>query len=116
MKVILVSKRNGRTRSFTFSGWIRGLLSLFIGGILTALGFMVSVYYEHAENRELFSEVYTRLWNQALQEQKAEIEEARRQSQERLAAMTLRVAELQARLLRLDALGERLTTIAKLDE
>lgn len=116
MKVILVSKRNGRTRSFTLSGWTRGLLALCLLSSLTALGYMVSIYHEQGENRDLFSEHSTRLWNEALQEQKSEVAETRRQAQERLAALTLRVAELQARLLRLDALGERLTTIAKLDE
>jgi murein DD-endopeptidase MepM/ murein hydrolase activator NlpD len=116
MKVILVSKRNGRTRSFTLNGWTRGLLSLVLVGSLTTLGFMVSVHYERSENSELFSEHSTQLWSQALQQQKAEIAETRREAQERLVALTLRVAELQARLLRLDALGERLTTIAKLDQ
>lgn len=116
MKIILVSKRNGRTRSFTLSGWTRGILSLFVVGTLTALGFMVSVYYERSENRDLFSEESTRLWNQALEEQQREVADARRQAQERLGALTLKVAELQARLVRLDALGERLTTIAKLDQ
>lgn len=116
MKVILVSKRNGRTRSFTLSGWTRGFLSLLMVGALTALGFMVSIQYERSENRNLFSEESTRLWNQALEEQHQEVAETRRQAGERLAALTMRVAELQARLVRLDALGERLTTIAKLDE
>ncbi|MCW8196539.1 peptidoglycan DD-metalloendopeptidase family protein [Proteobacteria bacterium 005FR1] len=116
MRVILVSKRNGRTRSFTLNGWTRGLLSLFLVGSLTALGFMVSVQFDRSENSELFSEESTRLWSQTLDQQKVEIAEARRQAEERLSALTLRVAELQARLLRLDALGERLTTIAKLDQ
>lgn len=116
MKVILVSKHNGRTRSFTLGGWLRGFLSLCLLGTLTAIAYMVSVYYERSESRELFSDHSTRLWNEALQEQKSQIVETRREAQERLAALTLRVAELQARLLRLDALGERLTTIAKLDQ
>ncbi|MGQ9426003.1 peptidoglycan DD-metalloendopeptidase family protein [Gilvimarinus sp. F26214L] len=115
MKVILVSKRNGRTRSFTLGGWTRGLVSLCFIGSLTALGYMVAIQQERHDG-ELFSEQSTRMWNQALEEQKAQIAEARRQAEERLGALTLRVAELQARLLRLDALGERLTTIAKLDQ
>jgi murein DD-endopeptidase MepM/ murein hydrolase activator NlpD len=37
-------------------------------------------------------------------------------TEQQLQALTLRVAALQARLVRLDALGERITTIAKLDQ
>lgn len=116
MKVILVSKHNGRTRSFTLSGWTRGALSVCLVSTLAALGYMVSVHHERGGNRDLFSDHSTRAWNQALQEQKEQVAEARREARERLAALTLRVAELQARLVRLDALGERLTTIAKLDQ
>src|SRR5690606_37501868 len=45
----------------------------------------------------------------------AEVIQSRDQARAEVAALTLRMAELQARLMRLDALGERLTTIAKLD-
>ncbi|GAB1256846.1 M23 family metallopeptidase [Aurantivibrio plasticivorans] len=116
MKVILVSKRNGRTRSFTLSGWTRGVLSLCVLGTLTGFGYMVSVQYDRNDNTDLFSEESTRAWNEAIEEQQQQVIETRRQAEERIAALTLRLAELQARLVRLDALGERLTTIAKLDQ
>jgi murein DD-endopeptidase MepM/ murein hydrolase activator NlpD len=38
------------------------------------------------------------------------------EAEQQLQALTLKMAELQARLVRLDALGERLTSIAKLDK
>lgn len=117
MKVILVSRRNGRTRSFDVNGWTRGLLSVFVLGSLTTFGYMLAVYQQDRNSTEnIFSEEAARRWQQNLEEQKVEIAEARRQAQERLTALTLRLAELQARLVRLDALGERLTTIAKLDQ
>ncbi len=43
------------------------------------------------------------------------IDQARQQAEEQLIAMTVRMAELQARLMRLDALGERLVNVAKLN-
>lgn len=116
MKVILVSNRNGRTRSFTLGNWTRGLLGLCVMGTLTGFGYMVAVTMEQGEDRDLFSRESTRAWNQALLEQKQEVAETRREAQTRLAAVTVRLAELQARLVRLDALGERLTTIANLDQ
>lgn len=122
MRVILVSKHNGRTRSFTLPGWMRGLLSvsalatpILFGGLLY-LYFEQSEYIELSENSEFFSPQSTKIWNKALNEQKSKVESTKREAQERIAALTLRVAELQARIVRLDALGERLTTIAKLDQ
>ncbi|MFC1749257.1 M23 family metallopeptidase [Pseudomonadota bacterium] len=47
--------------------------------------------------------------------QREDIAEARQDAQDNLNAMTMRLAELQSRVVRLDALGERLTEIAKLD-
>jgi len=117
MKVILVSKRNGRTRSFTIGNWTRGLLSICMLGTLSCFGGLVYVYIEQqGENNDVFTNKSAKAWNEALVRQKSEVKETKRQAQERLTALTLRVAELQGRLVRLDALGERLTTIAKLDE
>lgn len=122
MKVILVSKHNGRTRSFSVSGWMRGLLSLWVVG--TTVGGGAYLYYDQIQPRladdsqELFTDESDRAWkawNENLSQQKSEVKETKRQAQEKLSALTLRVAELQARIVRLDALGERLTTIAKLD-
>lgn len=47
--------------------------------------------------------------------QAEEVGRARLNAEEQLIAMTVRMAELQARLLRLDALGERLVGMARLD-
>lgn len=54
-------------------------------------------------------------WQRTLAEQHSEVERTRQEAQSKLEALTLRVAELQARLVRLDALGERVTVAAKLD-
>lgn len=49
-------------------------------------------------------------------QQEQELAQMKQQESDRSAAMTLRLAELQARLVRLDALGERLTSMAKLEK
>src|SRR3990167_7194322 len=53
--------------------------------------------------------------SQALDQQGAEVSVVRRDAQRQLDAFAAHVAELQARLTRLDALGERLTELADLD-
>jgi len=54
-------------------------------------------------------------WARQIGEQKKDVERTRELAEQKLSAITLRIAELQARLVRLDALGERLTSMAKLD-
>ncbi len=112
MKVIVISKRHGSTRSFTLGGLSRALLSVCL------LGIPVGAYYAHQillqSDHDINSEV-AQAWISALSEQEQEVEDAKQDAERSLAALTLRVAELQARLVRLDALGERLTTMAKLD-
>jgi murein DD-endopeptidase MepM/ murein hydrolase activator NlpD len=55
-------------------------------------------------------------WGTSQAEQKDKLEKSRKQSEGQVAALTAKVAELQARLVRLDAVGERLTKVAKLDK
>lgn len=116
MKVIIVSKRHGRTRSFTLGGWTRALLSVCALAVPVGIGGAAGIHYAKDDGADLISSDATKAWNDTLADQQAEIDNASRQAREQLAALTLRVAELQARLVRLDALGERLTTIAKLDK
>jgi murein DD-endopeptidase MepM/ murein hydrolase activator NlpD len=54
-------------------------------------------------------------WEQRLEEQQRQLAQVQLVSGRELEALTVRMARLQARLIRLDALGERITTIAKLD-
>ncbi|TQV79431.1 peptidoglycan DD-metalloendopeptidase family protein [Exilibacterium tricleocarpae] len=114
MKVILVSKGHGRTRSFKLGGWTRAVLSVCLLGVPVVLGGVAHQLLQD-EGSDLFTGDSTRAWNDALAKQRREVAETKRHAEEQLAALTLRMAELQARLVRLDALGERLTTMAKLD-
>ncbi|MBK8970528.1 MAG: M23 family metallopeptidase [Hahellaceae bacterium] len=55
------------------------------------------------------------VWKSAIEEQKAEISEYKESSLQQIDTLTLRVGQLQARMLRLDAFGQRLTDVAGLD-
>jgi murein DD-endopeptidase MepM/ murein hydrolase activator NlpD len=54
-------------------------------------------------------------WSRALAEQKSEIAELRARVQERVDAMAGRLGQLDAHIIRIDALGKRLTTMANID-
>ncbi len=55
-------------------------------------------------------------WAETIAEQEQALVALRQHESDQTAAVTLRLAELQARLVRLDALGERLTSMAKLEK
>ncbi len=113
MKIIVISKRHGNTRSFTMGGVTRALISMCLIGIPVGAYFGYDKTFK-SDEAELGPEV-AHAWVEALEEQEKEVVDIKGEADRKIAALTLRVAELQARLVRLDALGERLTTMAKLD-
>ncbi len=111
MKIIIVNSDHGQTRSLTLGGWTRAFLSVCLLGIPTVIG---AWGYSWLVNFDKSSDAST--WGASLTEQKDKLEKSRRQNEGQVAALTAKVAELQARLVRLDAVGERLTKVAKLDK
>lgn len=89
------------------------LVGLPVGIVAT----FTTIYLNNGDSGLQRSEVaeVTHAWEKALDEQEVQVADAKREAEQKLAALTLRVAELQARLVRLDALGERLTSMANLD-
>lgn len=115
MRVIFVSKRHGKTRSLSLGGWTRAFLSVCFLGLPVGIAYITHNTLQTTDP-EVFDKESTEAWEKALAEQEAQVEATREHAEQQIAALTLRMAELQARLVRLDALGERLTTIAKLDQ
>ncbi|MEQ8954812.1 MAG: M23 family metallopeptidase [Gammaproteobacteria bacterium] len=64
----------------------------------------------------MFNEETAESWDRQIRMQSEQLAEIRLNSEEQLEALTLRLAMLQARLVRLDAVGERITSIANLDD
>ncbi len=113
MKFIIVNQKNGKSRSFTVNRILLGIAIAGVLGIPAALGY--TAYRMGMEQAGLTTDLVAK-WRQVLREQVSDIGVAKRDAGETLEASTLRLAQLQARIVRLDALGERLTNIAKLDE
>lgn len=117
MKVILVSRKHGYSRSFRISAWTGALLSVCLACLLgVPAGVYLSYINANAEGAERFLEPEVKeAWARQLSEQQRQLTEARELAEHKLSALTMRVSELQARLVRLDALGERVTGMAKLE-
>ncbi|GGY62818.1 hypothetical protein GCM10011613_02940 [Cellvibrio zantedeschiae] len=115
MKIIIVNSDHGQTRSLTLGGWTRAFLSVCLLGIPTVIGAWGYSWLVNFDKKDAFN-AEAPGWGLSLSEQKEKLEKSRKQSEGQVAALTAKVAELQARLVRLDAVGERLTKVAKLDK
>ena len=116
MKIILVSEHHGHIRHFTLEGWKKLLLSISVLILPMSIGFYAANQLNKQEESRLLTGEMVEQWHETIQQQQLDIDKARQQSESQLTAMTIILAEQQARLLRVDALGERLTAIANLDK
>jgi len=113
MNIILVSRRHGRTT--TLATWVPGFLfGCFLVGVV-GLGYLGFQFFNDSDNTVL-DKKSVQAWQETLSGQEAEVAQMRQYTEEQLQALTIRIAELQARLTRIDALGDRLVSVAKLDK
>lgn len=115
MKVILISKKLGGSRSLELGRWSRALVSMCCLGL--PLGFLATGYFsgQDSEARSERGAALDTLENE-LESQDAEFQDLKDLAESQLQAMTLNLAQLQARMTRIDALGEHLTAMADLEE
>lgn len=115
MKIIIVDQKHGETKSVVLKGWVRVALSLCLLGAPALLGYY-GYHLSASRNADFYKDEAAQAWMDDLQAQKEDIAQIRQETLAQLEALTLRMANLQARLLRLDALGQRLTEISDLDD
>lgn len=115
MKVILINRKHGGSRSIELGRWSRALLSLCCLGLplgMVAAGYLAG---QASESRSVRGATLDTL-QEELDQQAVDFSELQGQAQRKIQALTLNLAELQARMTRLDALGEHLTVMAELEE
>jgi len=115
MKIIIVDQKHGETKSLVLKGWMRVALSICLLGVPVILGYY-GYHFSATRNADFYKDQASQAWMDDLKSQKADIDQIRLDTLAQLEALTLRMANLQARLLRLDALGQRLTEISDLDD
>ncbi len=109
MKIIVVhGGRHGATRSISLSPLGRTLLSVCLIGIPALIGGVTGYYIGTYDPAAVINERAAQTWRERLAEQRLSLEEAKKLADEQIQGLTVKVAEMQARLVRLDALGERL--------
>ena len=114
MKVILVDQRHGHTKTIVLKGWLKGILSLCLLGAPVALGYF-GYGLAVSQSNSVFNEKSAQNWERQIRIQAEQISEIKEESEQQIEALTMRLAMLQASLVRLDAVGEHITAIANLD-
>lgn len=115
MNLIFCSSKHSSSRSIHLSSGLIALLFAFVLIVPAVVGGSLVYWWVDVSEREM-KEQASLLWQQELDTQRAEVERVKRKSLERIDALTPKIGELQARLMRLDALGKRLTSVADLSD
>jgi len=114
MNVILIPRRDGRARQFNLSRPLTlGLVVATFAGLVGG-SFALGLQMGRGVHRELALAETTR-FAQVLTQQKQQIADLKQQLQLRVDAMAMRIGEVSAHVIRLDALGKRLTEMADID-
>jgi murein DD-endopeptidase MepM/ murein hydrolase activator NlpD len=114
MNVVLFPNGEGRARHFDLARPLTiAVIAAFTLGIV-GMAFAVGMQLGQRSSRTLGAGESDR-WARILGEQKTQIADMKSQLQERVDAMAMRLGQVDAHVIRLDALGKRLTTMAKID-
>jgi murein DD-endopeptidase MepM/ murein hydrolase activator NlpD len=115
MNVIFVGRKTGRVKQLDLRHPVviaaASFLVLAIAGGAFSIGMGLGAHNSGAGPIDQLGN-----WSADLLRQQAKIEEVRRVLQEKVNALAMRVGQMNANVIRLDALGKRLTRMAKLDD
>jgi murein DD-endopeptidase MepM/ murein hydrolase activator NlpD len=115
MNVIVFSKRLGRTRQLELGRPLA--MTVMIASLIAVLSGVLFVGVQIGRSGFVANPVgHIGDWGSKLEAQSAQILDAKRELQERLDALAGRVGQMNAHVIRLDALGRRLTEMANLDK
>jgi murein DD-endopeptidase MepM/ murein hydrolase activator NlpD len=115
VKIILISENSDRVRTIDVSRWTKCALCVLLLGLPLAAGTIFGVKIADGRWQLLFDNSIAEMQHQ-IEQQNLELDAGREQLDNSVSAMTLKLAKLRSRLVRLDALGEQLTQVASLED
>jgi murein DD-endopeptidase MepM/ murein hydrolase activator NlpD len=110
MNIILFTNKRGQVWNFEINLKVTGLVA--VAGVAVLSGMLLYTGFRLGADEV----AYVTEWQDEVQEQRAEVARAKASARDHLDALTLRVGQMQAQLLRLNALGERLVSQADIDD
>ncbi|MEM7083681.1 MAG: peptidoglycan DD-metalloendopeptidase family protein [Pseudomonadota bacterium] len=116
MNVILFTRRRNGVSSQHDLSQPKMLFGIACSVVLLAAGLFMSGFLIAATQHEVEPDVQVAQMKSELAAKQRELESAQAEAQENLQALSVRIGQMQAHVIRLDALGQRLTQIADLGE
>ena len=111
MNVIIFSKRDGHARQLNLPPLALGCVLLALLAIVGG-AFGAGLSFGHGGGTGGLSFSQTAHWSQLLAKQREEIADLKQQMQARADAIAIQLGDMKAHVIRLDALGQRLTSMA----
>ncbi|HEY6516492.1 MAG TPA: M23 family metallopeptidase [Steroidobacteraceae bacterium] len=111
MNVIIFSKRDGQARHLNLPPFALACLSLAVLAIVGG-AFGAGMSLRHGGGTGELASGQTAHWSQILAKQREEIADLKQQMQVRADAIAIQLGDMKAHVIRLDALGQRLTAMA----
>jgi len=111
MNVVIFGKGFGRPRQISLTGRSLALLGTVCSAALCSVAFFAGYLYSSQTGSGIsVQDAHEMTAN--LDAERAAIEEIRQQAEDELDALAIRIGQMNARVIRLDALGRRLTEMA----
>src|SRR3982751_1490824 len=112
MNIIFFSRREGRAKHFNLAHpvAVTAFAAVLIAILATAFSLGFKIGESNGRPRG------TSAWSATLAEQQSEIKELKAELQRRIDAVAMRIGQMNAHVIRLDALGKRLTQMANIDK
>jgi murein DD-endopeptidase MepM/ murein hydrolase activator NlpD len=115
MNVVIFGKGFGQTRQISLSGPVAGLVAGVVAVVVMGAGFAGGYWFSSMTGSGVSNSELESLTRQVA-DQKATIEAIRQGNEDTLDALAIRIAQMNARMIRLDAVGRRLTEMADIDD
>jgi murein DD-endopeptidase MepM/ murein hydrolase activator NlpD len=111
MNFLVYTTRGGQTRQLSLSRRSVAVLGVVMFSLVFAAGLLAGRALQPASDEELFAEL-----RESLQVQLDEVEAIREQAGRNVDALAARLGQMSAHIIRLDALAQRLVTMAGLED
>ena len=115
MNLVIFGKGFGKPRQLNLSGVAASGFAVVCVVVLSAIGFAGGYWYSTVTGSGISSNEVAQLTDE-LHLQRENIDSIRQGNEDTLDALAIRIAQMNARIIRLDALGRRLTGMANLED
>lgn len=115
MNVVIFGRGFGKPRHLNLSGVTAWLSAAVVTGVIVGVGFTAGSWYSRSTGSGVSADEVRGLTGE-IQEQRASIDSIRQENEDTLDALSIRIAQMNARIIRLDALGRRLAHMADIDD